>query len=323
MSAGLHSPCIRFVLAVCAVLSSEILPAGVIGADDRRMPEGDEVELVQALGHVVCSKVIEGVRRRSAGTGTVVGSRSTVLTAAHVFTDAAGRRGPEVRFDAVSDCVFRQYDVHANVSVEIAFALAEMGAFRENPLAPDQDWAVLRTVQPVPGSGRGLAFANATDELDSLSGLAIKILAFHADTQAYRRVPLLSEGELLSIRYAGEGRLAHTADMGRMSSGAAIVHRSASGDYVVVGVNRSSANLGDFNLAVPLTFELAAALKSYAFGQVPAHRQRVAGVPSGQIEAQTGARNAPGWQLMFADTQTLHARAIRPDNRDAVAVPVD
>ena len=33
--------------------------------------------------------------------------------------------------------------------------------------------------------------------------------------------------------------------------------------------------------------------------------------------------NAPGWQLLFADTQTLHVRAIRADNRDAVAVPVD
>jgi len=268
---------IRLMLLSCSALLSASAPAGVIGADDRRMPAGEEVELVQALGHVVCSKVVDGVRRRSAGTGTVVGSRSTILTAAHVFTDEAGRRGPEFRFDAVSDCVFRQYDVHSEVSMEVTFALAEMGSFRENPLAPDQDWAVLRTAQPVPGAARALPFANATSEFETLSGLAIKILAFHADTGAYRRIPLLSEGELLSVRYGGDRRLAHTADMGRMSSGAAIVHRIESGEYIVVGINRSSANLGEFNLAVPLSFELEAALRSYAFGQVPMLWQRVAG----------------------------------------------
>jgi hypothetical protein len=61
-----------------------------------------------------------------------------------------------------------------------------------------------------------------------------------------------------------------------MSSGAAIVHRTSSGKNVVVGVNRSSANLGDFNLAVPISVELAEVLNSYAQGQAPILRQRLA-----------------------------------------------
>jgi hypothetical protein len=81
---------------------------------------------------------------------------------------------------------------------------------------------------------------------------------------------------LFGIDYRGFPRLAHTADMGRMSSGAAIVHRSAAGEHVVVGVNRSAARLGDFNLAVPLSHELEEALRSFAHGFVPDFRQRLA-----------------------------------------------
>jgi len=87
---------------------------------------------------------------------------------------------------------------------------------------------------------------------------------------------MLSEGAMFGINYAGFDRLAHTADTGRMSSGAAIVHRTASGQHVVIGVNRSGANFGDFNLAVPLTAELQEALRSFDFGQVPEFGIRLA-----------------------------------------------
>jgi hypothetical protein len=50
------------------------------------------------------------------------------------------------------------------------------------------------------------------------------------------------------------------------------VHRTRIGRNVVVGVNRSSANLGDFNLAVPLSVELAGVLKNYSDGAWPGHR---------------------------------------------------
>lgn len=263
-----------------ALLSSTILmsiaAAGVIGEDDRRAPGEADIELVRALGHVVCSKVINGNRRRSAGTGTIVGSRNTVLTVAHVFTDRAGRRGATVQFDASSDCVFRQYDSDGSISAEVGFLYMQVGEFRRNPGAPNQDWAVLRTAEPLPNSAAALPFANAVSETERLDGLSIEILAFHADVRTARRIPLLSEGELLSIRYGGYTRLAHTADMGRMSSGAAIVHRTDAGDFVVVGVNRSSATLGEFNLAVPLSIELEEALRSYAYGQVPIGPQRLA-----------------------------------------------
>jgi hypothetical protein len=283
-----HSRVIGFALLWSSIVLAATATAGVIGADDRRAPVDDEARLVRALGHVVCSKVVDGVRRRSAGTGTIVGNRNTILTAAHVFTDEAGRRGAAVHFDAAAECVFRQYDVGANVSVEVGFAFAEMGEFRENPGAPNQDWAVLRTAQPLPTSAEALPFANSVGDFEALSGLAIKIIAFHADVRAFRRMPLTSEGELLSVHYGGDIRLAHTADMGRMSSGAAIVHRTRSGEYVVVGVNRSSARLGEFNLAVPVSLELEAALRSLAFGQVPLRRQRVVALPPYVAERPSG-----------------------------------
>lgn len=61
-----------------------------------------------------------------------------------------------------------------------------------------------------------------------------------------------------------------------MSSGAAIVHQTGFGEYVVVGINRSSAILGEFNFAVPLTIQLEMVLRSYAWGEVPVPRQRLA-----------------------------------------------
>ncbi len=264
------------ITLLSAIILASVATADVIGEDDRRAPEAEDTELLRALGHVVCSKVVDNTRRRSAGTGTVVGSRSTILTAAHVFTDAAGRRGPQVQFDAASDCAFRQYDSNGNVIVEVAFLHTEMGEFWQNPGAPNQDWAVLRTAEPLPDSTTALPFANNGSVIADLVGLSIKILAFHADIRTARRIPMLSEGELFSIDYGGYTRLAHTADTGRMSSGAAIVHRTEAGQNVVVGVNRSSANFGKFNLAVPLSTELEEALRSYAYGHVPIHGLRLA-----------------------------------------------
>lgn len=258
------------VLLACAVAG-----ASVVGEDGRRAPGADDAELLSASGLVVCSREVDGRSRRSAGTGTVVGSRSTVVTAAHVFTDT-GRRGPPVEFDAVADCVFRQYDVHGDVVVEVAFDHAEMGAFRHNAGAPNQDWAVLGTVEPLPESTAALPFAPNGNDIESLDGLAMRIVAYHADMDTARRSLVLSEGELFAIAYGGFLRLAHTADTGRMSSGAAIVHRTQDGQNVVVGINRSSANFGDFNLAVPLSSELEQALRSHAYGQVPRRRQPLA-----------------------------------------------
>jgi hypothetical protein len=251
--------------------------ASVVGEDGRRAPDADDTELLSASGLVVCSSVVDNRRRRSAGTGTIVGSRSTVLTAAHVFTDDAARRGPPVEFDAVADCVFRQYDALGEVTVEVRFSHAEMGAFRYNAGAPNQDWAVLRTAEALPESTAALPFASSGNGIESLGGLRVRILAYHADVEAARRAPMLSEGELFGVDYGGFPRLAHTADTGRMSSGAAIVHRTDEGHDVVVGINRSSANFGDFNLAVPLSSELERALRSFAHGQVPTRRQRLAG----------------------------------------------
>ena len=271
----MNAPTICRLLPVSALVC-QLSVAGVIGDDDRRAPGADEIELVRSLGHVFCTKRIDGRSRRSAGTATVVGSPNTILTAAHIFTDRAGPRGPEVSFDPVADCVFRQFDVDGNVSVEVGFLYSDMGDFRRSPGRPNQDWAVLRTSEPLPDSTRALSVANSVSEFDQLIGLSIKILAFHADIEAARRTPLLSEGRLLSVDYGGYRRLAHTADMGRMSSGAAIVHRTTGGEYVVVGVNRSSANLGEFNLAVPLSVELDEILRSYAWGQIPQRNQRLA-----------------------------------------------
>jgi hypothetical protein len=251
--------------------------ASVVGEDERRAPGADDAGLLSASGLVVCSKVVDGRSRRSAGTGTVVGSRNTVVTAAHVFTDA-GRRGPPVTFDPVSDCVFRQYDVHGDAVVEVAFSHAELGAFRHNAGAPNQDWAVLGTAEPLPESTAALPFAQNGNEIRKLDGLSMRIVAYHADMESARRSLVLSEGELFAVEYGGFLRLAHTADTGRMSSGAAIVHRTRDGQNVVVGINRSSANFGDFNLAVPLSRELEQALRSNAYGHVPRRRQRLAAV---------------------------------------------
>jgi hypothetical protein len=219
---------------------------------------------------------VDGVRHRSGGTGTLVGGAMTILTAAHVFTDRAAPGRAVVRFDPVSDCVFRQYGPDGSARSEVGFLYAELGAFHHDPGAPDQDWAVLRIAEQLPDPAAALPFATSVSEFDELVGLAIKIAAFHLDIRDARRTPLVSEGRLLSVEYFGDTRLAHTADMGRMSSGAAIVHATEAGEYVVVGVNRSTANLGEFNLAVPLSVELENSLRSYAHGDVPIRLQRMA-----------------------------------------------
>ena len=250
--------------------------ARVIGDDGRRPPDASDGDVLRALGLVFCNSMIDGRPRRSAGTATLVGSNTTVLTAAHVFTDEAGRNGPFVRFDPVKDCVFRQFDANSEPIVELAFVQVEMGAYWDNAARPNQDWAVLRLANPPPSAAFALPLALANNAIDDLDGLAIKMLAYHIDVEGGRRSPLRSDGELFGIDYGGFYRLAHTADSGRMSSGAAIIHTTRDGEDIVVGVNRSSANLRDFNLAVPLSVELAEILKSFAFGEVPTRRQRIA-----------------------------------------------
>ena len=259
-------------------LAGEICLARVIGEDTRRQPGADEAALLDTIGLVFCSREVDGRRRVGAGTGTIVGSRSTVLTAAHVFTDQAGRQGPRVDFDPVSDCTFRQYDTFGELIVETGFINFEIGAYRRRAGLPNQDWAVLRTGNPLPNAA--LPFADQGSAIDRLSGLPVKILAFHADLRRDRReagrMPLVSEGEVFEVVYGGYTRLAHTADMERMSSGAALVYRTDDGQHVVVGINRSAANLEEFNLAVPLTSELRQVLRSFAFGLAPDYRLRVA-----------------------------------------------
>jgi hypothetical protein len=250
--------------------------ASVIGDDDRRAPAAEDSHLQSAVGLIFCTRTFDSGRRRSAGTATIVGNRSTLLTAAHVFEDEAGRQGPRVLFDPVRDCVFRQYDSSGRLRLEVAIRRAEMGEFRHNAGAPNQDWAILEAAELLPPSATVIPFASRTADPSDLAGLSMRMIAFHADVDRARRMPLLSEGELFRIDYGGFTRLAHTADTGRMSSGAAIVHRTPDGQHVVVGVNRSSANFGDFNLAVPLTSELTEALRSFAYGQVPVRAHRLA-----------------------------------------------
>jgi hypothetical protein len=266
------------IALIASLALATVASANVIGADGRRPPGPDQSELASAVGHIVCSRVVDNRRRFAGGTGTVVGSRNTILTSAHVLVDEAGRSGPRIEFDIEADCAFRQYDSDGNLLVEVGFSQWRLGEFSQNAGAPNQDWAVLRTAAPLPESTTPIAFAALRfEDLDGKARLPIEILAFHADFQAGRRIALLSEGMLFSVNYAGFDRLAHTADTGRMSSGAAIVHRTTNGQNLVVGVNRSGANFGDFNLAVPLTAELVEALSSFAYGQVPLAGLRLAG----------------------------------------------
>lgn len=259
------------------ILLATAAAARVIGEDGRQAPDEDDADHLSALGLIVCNAVgDDGRRKRSAGTGTVVGSRGTILTSAHVLTDDRAPGRPMFKFDVIGDCRFRQYDADGEVSIEVGFSQADMGDFWRSAGSPNGDWAVLRTAVPLPESTMPLPFASTGHSIEDLSGLPIHVLAFHADLRAERRSPRLSEGELFGIDYGGFYRLAHTADTGRMSSGAAIVHRTASGENVVVGVNRSSANLGDFNLAVPLSVELARVLKNYSDGLAAGDRQWLA-----------------------------------------------
>ena len=272
----MNRPSSRIAL-FCGLTLASVAVANVIGEDSRQAPGPEQADFLSAVGHIVCIRVVDNRRRIGIGTGTVVGSRSTILTSAHVLVDEAGRSGPRVEFDIENECAFRQYDGEGNVIVDVAFSHSRIGEFRRNSGAPNQDWAVLRTVEPLPESIKPLAFAAVSfADLTDRNRLPILILAFHADLDSGRRIPMLSEGAMFGINYAGFDRFAHTADTGRMSSGAAIVHRTASGQHIVVGVNRSGANFGDFNLAVPLTPELEEALRSFAYGQVPELRNRLA-----------------------------------------------
>jgi hypothetical protein len=80
-----------------------------------------------------------------------------------------------------------------------------------------------------------------------------------------------------------------------MSSGAALVHRTADGSSVVLGVHRSTANFGDYNLAVPIAGALEATLNGFALGRAPEPGVRMASaVPDGfrflSSRRWTGAR---------------------------------
>lgn len=269
----------RFPLLVLGALiaSGGETRADVIGEDSRRAAGPDEAELTSAVGYVSCSRIVDGRLRFSRGTATVVGNRRTILTAAHVLADEAGRRGPRVEFDVPAECVFRQQDALGQPEAEVAFSRAIVGAYRANAGAPDEDWAVLTTVEPLPATTTPLRFGmlDAAD-LVAETSVPIAILAFHADLREARRRPLYSEGRLFPVDYAGFRRLAHTADTGRMSSGGAIVRRTADGLRIVIAINRSGANFGDFNLAVPLTGALEAALRSSVDGEVPGLDGRLA-----------------------------------------------
>jgi hypothetical protein len=201
-----------------------------------------------------------------------------VLTAAHVLASNPARSRTQLVFDA-EECVFRQYDAAGVELVEVGFIRAEVGAFRGNAGLPNEDWAVLRTAASLPEWTTPLAFAEMNlERLESDARLPIVIAAFHADVVEMRRVPLVSEGSLFTVRYAGFNRLAHTADAGRMSSGAAIVHRTTDGRSVVVGLQRSAANFGEFNLGVPVQTALYDALRSFAWGELPAASGHLAAV---------------------------------------------
>lgn len=279
---------------VAGVLLTAGANASVIGEDNRRAPATEDSHLESAVGLIFCTRSFDSGRRRSAGTATIVGNRSTLLTAAHVFEDEAGRQGPRVLFDPVQDCVFRQYDSSGETRFEVEIRRAEMGEFRHNAGAPNQDWAILETAQPLPAPATVIPFASRTTDPSDLAGLSMRMIAFHADVDRARRMPLLSEGALFRIDYGGFTRLAHTADTGRMSSGAAIVHRTPDGQNVVVGVNRSSANFGDFNLAVPLTTELTEALRSFVHGQVPVREHRLAAKPHQKVATEVATTGVDG-----------------------------
>ena len=254
--------------------------ADVIGEDTRRPAGAAELELLSAVGFVSCTKIVDGRRRFARGTATLVGSRRTIVTAAHVLVDEGSRSGgARVEFDVPEDCLFRQYDALGSLVVEARLSRAVIGDFRHNAGMPNEDWAVLVTETPLPPSSVPLRFA--TMDLADLGAdvrLPIEIVAFHADIRELRRTPMHSEGELFGIDYAGFRRLAHTADTGRMSSGAAIVHRTAEGIGIVIGINRSGANFGDFNLAVPLTGTLEMVLRGTIYGEVPRYGESLAAV---------------------------------------------
>jgi hypothetical protein len=243
----------------------------------------DDARLASAVGMVVCSRDFGGRTITVRGTGTLVGSGSTILTVGHNFFlgGRGGRQRLEFEFD--QDCVFRQHGANGALIAEVRFTRASFGEYERNPGSPNQDWAVLRTAEPLPEPARPLPFAAVDPErLSDPAGLPIAVLAFRAQRQSVPSTPLLSEGALFATDYAGFRRLAHTAPTDDMASGAALIHRTADGRNVVVAIHRSSAEFGDFNLAVPLSAELVEALRSHALGEAPAFRQRNAyRAPSG------------------------------------------
>ena len=72
---------LRHIPTCCLTLffSAGIVFAGVIGEDDRRAPGSEEAALLHALGQVFCTKFVDGERRVTASTGTIVGDRQAVL----------------------------------------------------------------------------------------------------------------------------------------------------------------------------------------------------------------------------------------------------
>jgi hypothetical protein len=271
---------IALLLSLAGTASPQVLlRTNVIGDDGRRAAGDSDAELIASVGIVDCRRWEDGRPvSGSRGSGTVVGNRSTVLTAAHVMASNPQRSRIQVEFEA-EDCVFRQYDAGGAEIVAVPFSRAEFGAFRRNKGLPNEDWAVLRTAEPLPESTTPLAFAEI--DLEELAGdarLPIVVAAFHADVVEMRRVPLVSEGQVFAVRYAGFSRLAHTADAGRMSSGAAIVHRTADGRSIVVGLQRSAANFGEFNLGVPVQAALFETLRSFVWGELPGQGQRLAAI---------------------------------------------
>jgi V8-like Glu-specific endopeptidase len=139
-----------FSLTACAALPSLVhLPAmaRIVGADDRSAVAADAEAQFSAVGRLVCRDPVSG--NRFASTATLVGNRSTVLTAGHFATVTVQGARIEIPTEY---CAFELRSAEGARFYGSLIAPGPVARFhareQPNPLTPD--WAILKLRTPAP-----------------------------------------------------------------------------------------------------------------------------------------------------------------------------
>ena len=222
----------RLALGSISLLAALIGEAGVLGRDDRVVPEAlldaRETQLYSATQIIVCS----GTQGDTHAAGNVAGDLTHGVTVAHIFWDRDV--GHERRGDA---CRFRVHDRNGRKIDEVAITRF-VTFWRDGPPWLGHDLAMFELARPPKSVVRPLAIATSNISV----GQELLVVAFHFDvTPAFTKRK--TRGRVFSTLGTPDEQVAnifHTdADVVPMSSGG--IFYDANGAAVAMAQGESAA----------------------------------------------------------------------------------